>query len=81
MEGCIIQVDTGMGWMNNTTAKEVSLKKCLCIVAAVVKKRLDARTQIPTYWGDKGLRKSYFPQLPVVIGNNSVCLQGFYGFS
>lgn len=41
----------GMDEQHHT--KEVSLKKCLCIMAAVVKKHLDTGTQIPRYLGDK----------------------------
>lgn len=35
---------------------------------------------ILTGLGDQGLRKSYFPQLGVVISNTSIWLRGFYVF-
>lgn len=58
-------------------------------MAAVVQKRLDTCTQsreaVISQSSDvqeiKDSGKSYFPQLGVVIGNNSICLRGFYVFS
>lgn len=44
-QGCIMQVGAGVGWMSHTATKEVSLKKCPGIMAAVVQKHLDAGAQ------------------------------------
>lgn len=43
-EGSIMQVGAGMGWMSHTATKERSLRKWLCIMAAVVQKHLDTGT-------------------------------------
>lgn len=40
-----MQVGTGMEWISHTATEEMSLKKCLCIMAAEVQKHLDTGTQ------------------------------------
>jgi len=81
-EGSIVQVGAGVGWMSHTAAEEMSLKKRPCIMTASGSKAPGHRHwkeggyhfTIPTCLGRKALRRSYFPQLGVVIGNNSICL-------
>lgn len=92
-EGCPVpvprQVGAGMGWMSHPAPKEMSLKKMPVHRGSSGSKASGHRRTkeggchfaIPAHLGDKGRTKGYFPQLGVVIGDNSICLRGFCAFS